>query len=95
MVNGHAGKHLPKATSSLGDPLMRIFRRKIAQSRLRSFARNPSHVSLSAVSRRSGVPSWPSVTRRVLSRMTTVAVRGSLPVNVKWKVAFSPSDCPR
>jgi len=50
------GKHLPKATSSLGDPLIRIFRRTSAHSRLRSFARNPSHVSLSAVSRRSGVP---------------------------------------
>ena len=54
---------MPKAIKSLGDPLIRIFRRKSAHSRLRSFARNPSHVSPSAVSRRSGVPSWPSETR--------------------------------
>src|SRR5438874_12180612 len=52
----HDGKHLPKATSSLGDPLMRIFLRSKAHSRLRSFARNPSHVSLSAVTRRSASP---------------------------------------
>lgn len=48
----HDGKHFPKAISSFGDPLMRIFRRRSAHSRLRSLARNPSHVSLSAVSRR-------------------------------------------
>jgi hypothetical protein len=45
----HDGKHLPKATSSFGDPLMRMRRRNKAHSRLRSFARKPSHVSLSAV----------------------------------------------
>ena len=52
--SAHDGKHLPKATSSLGDPLMRIFLRSKAHSRLRSFATNPSHVSLSAVTIRDG-----------------------------------------
>src|SRR5262245_38551416 len=45
----HEGKHLPKARSNRGDPLMRIFLRSRAQTRLRSFARKPSHVRLSAV----------------------------------------------
>src|SRR5262249_55446041 len=45
----HDGKHFPKASSNRGDPLMRIFRRSKAQTRLRSFARKPSHVWLSAV----------------------------------------------
>src|SRR5262249_48387400 len=52
----HEGKHLPKATSNLGDPLMRTPLRSRPHSRLRSFARKPSHVSLSAVTRRSASP---------------------------------------
>src|ERR1700757_5307521 len=54
------GKHLPKATSSLGDPLMRMRLRSSAHSRLRSFARKPSHVSLSANTRRPAPPWGPS-----------------------------------
>src|SRR5262249_51045828 len=50
------GKHLPKAISNFGEPLMRMRLRSSAHSRLRSFARNPSHVSLSAVTRRSALP---------------------------------------
>lgn len=46
----HDGKHLPKATSGVGDPRMRMRLRSKAQRRLRSFARKPSHVSLSATS---------------------------------------------
>ena len=52
----YEGKHLPKATSSFGEPLMRIRLRNSAHSRLRSFARKPSHVSLSAVTLRSASP---------------------------------------
>src|SRR5438105_11836767 len=52
----HEGKHLPKATSNFGDPLMRILLRSSAHSRLRSFARKPSHVSLSAITCRSATP---------------------------------------
>jgi hypothetical protein len=48
-LSGYEGKHKPKAINSRGDPLNRIFRLSNAQSRLRSFARKPSHVSLSAV----------------------------------------------
>ncbi len=51
------GKQLPNATSSFGDPLKRILRRTKAQNKLRSFAKNPSHVALSAVSRKSAFPS--------------------------------------
>ena len=52
----HDGKHLPNATSSFGDPLMRSRRCNKAQSRLRSFARKANHVSLSAVTLRSASP---------------------------------------
>src|SRR5262249_49360560 len=52
----HEGKHFPKAISNFGDPLMRIFLRSSAHSRLRSFARKPSQFSLSAVTRRSASP---------------------------------------
>src|SRR5262249_48639330 len=52
----YEGKHLPKAISNFGDPLMWIFLRSSAHSRLRSFARKPSHVSLSALTRRSASP---------------------------------------
>src|SRR5215831_13243648 len=52
----HDGKHFPKASSSRGDPLIRIFRRSKAQTRLRSFARKPSHVWLSAVTTISALP---------------------------------------
>src|SRR6516162_4768870 len=52
----YEGKHLPKATSSRGEPLIRILRRNKAHSSLRSLARKPSHVSLSAVMRRSASP---------------------------------------
>jgi hypothetical protein len=40
----HDGKHLPNATTSLGEPLMRIRWRSKAHSRPRSFARKPSYV---------------------------------------------------
>jgi len=50
----HDGKHLPKASSNRGDPLSRIFRRSNAQKRFRSPARNPSHVSESAMTLRFG-----------------------------------------
>ena len=56
LESAHDGKHLPNATSSFGDPLMRILLRSKAHKRLRSFARKPSHVSLSAVTRRSASP---------------------------------------
>src|SRR5215471_1788951 len=52
----HDGKHFPKASSNRGDPLIRIFRRSKAQTRLRSFARKPSHVWLSAVTTISALP---------------------------------------
>jgi hypothetical protein len=52
----HDGKHLPKASNSRGDPLIRRRRRSNAHSKLRSFARKPSQVSLSAVTRRSAAP---------------------------------------
>ena len=45
----HDGKHLPNARSSLGDPFRTIFRRSNAQTRLRSFRRNPTQVRLSAL----------------------------------------------
>src|SRR4051794_22700111 len=48
----HEGKHLPKATRSFGDPWKRMRRRNNAHSKVRSFAKKPSHVSLSAVTRR-------------------------------------------
>src|SRR5208282_894877 len=78
------GKHLPKARSKRGDPLRRIFRVSKAQTRLRSFRRNPSHARLSAVTRKSGEPMCPCSTRIVLLRITTVALAGSCPMNVKW-----------
>ena len=53
---GYDGKHLPNLTSNLGDPLMRIFLRISAQMRLRSLARSPSQVRLSAVMWMSAVP---------------------------------------
>src|SRR6185369_8651294 len=58
----HDGKHLPKANNNLGDPLSRIFRLSSAHTRLRSFARKPSHVLLSAVTCRSAFPLCPSLT---------------------------------
>src|SRR5262249_54948780 len=42
-------KHLANARSHRGEPFNLIFRRISAQARLRSLARNPSHVRLSAV----------------------------------------------
>ena len=51
----HEGKQRPKARRSRGEPLMRILRRKSAQSKLRSLARNPSQVELSAKTCRSGM----------------------------------------
>ena len=91
----HDGKHLPKATKNRGEPFMRTFRRKSAQRRFLSFAKNPSQVRLSAVMRRSGVPTCPGSTRIALSRMTIVASVGSSPVNVKWNVASRPSEACR
>ena len=38
----YEGKHFPEATSNFGEPLMRIFWRSKAQSKLRSFARKTS-----------------------------------------------------
>jgi len=35
----HVGKHLPKATSNLGEPLIRIFRRSKAHSKRRAVAK--------------------------------------------------------
>jgi len=64
----HAGKHLPKATSSRGDPLIRIFRRTRAHGRFRSPARNPSHVATSASTRKSALSWSPSRTVMALSR---------------------------
>jgi hypothetical protein len=43
------GKHLPKARSKRGDPLIRILRRRNAHTMLFSLARKPSQVRLSAV----------------------------------------------
>jgi hypothetical protein len=76
------GKHLPKARSKRGDPFRRIFRVSNAQTRLRSFRRNPSHARLSAVTRKSGEPTCPCSTRIVLSRITTLALAGSCPAVV-------------
>jgi len=56
VIMTYEGKHLPKATSRRGEPLIRILRRHKAHKRLRSLARKPSHVSLSAVTRRSASP---------------------------------------
>ncbi len=83
MSRNHDGKHLPNATSSFGEPLMRIFLRSKAHSKLRSFARKPSHVSLSAVTLRSDLPRCPSSTLSLPSRMVIVACFSSLPVNEK------------
>src|SRR5262249_54026354 len=58
----HDGKHFPNASNNRGEPLIRIFLRSKAQTRLRSFARNPSHVSLSAVTAISASPIRPSFT---------------------------------
>src|SRR5262245_33354018 len=52
----HDGKHFPKASNNRGDPLMRIFLRSKAQTKLRSFARKLSHVRLSAVTSRLAFP---------------------------------------
>src|SRR5262245_11333816 len=92
VTSAHDGKHLPKATSSLGDPLRRNFLRTSPHSRPRSFATKPSHHLVSAVTRKSAVPTCPSLTCTVLSRITTVAFRSSVPVNAKWYVVFRPSD---
>jgi hypothetical protein len=51
------GKHLPKATSSLGDPLIRIFRRRSAHTTFFSFRRKPIQVCELAVTCRSR---WPT-----------------------------------
>jgi hypothetical protein len=76
----HAGKHFPKATSSLSGPCSRIVRRSNAQTTLFSFFKKPSHVFESAVTCKSGWPTCPSCTAIFLSRITMVACRCSSPV---------------
>src|SRR5437867_4068293 len=65
-ANRYDGKQRSKASKSRGEPLMRIFRRSRAQTRLASLRRKRSHVWLSAMRRRFGVPVWPSDTFSVL-----------------------------
>src|SRR5690349_12883046 len=59
------GKHLPNFSSRRGSPLILIFRRMRARGRLFSCARKPSQVLASAVTRRSGLPSRPSLMSKV------------------------------
>src|SRR5688572_14553233 len=91
---GYCGKQYPNATSSFSGPSSRIFRRNNAHTMFFSFLRKPIHVCESAETCRSGWPICPSYTLTFWSMITTVACRCSLPVKVKWKVAFNPADLP-
>src|SRR5438445_6756281 len=59
------GKHLPNATSSFGEPFKRMRLVSSAHTRLRSLARKPSQVLLSAVTQRSAELVCPSLTSTV------------------------------
>src|SRR5947207_11829718 len=80
----HDGKQRLKARNHFGFPCSRTRRVSKAHKRFRSPARNPSHVSESAMTLRFDLPSSPFSTVNFPSRIVTVASACSLPVNTKW-----------
>ena len=80
----HDGKQRLKASNHFGFPCNRMRRVSKAHKRFRSPARNPSHVSESAMTLMLGLPSSPFSTVNFPSQIVTVASAGSLPVETKW-----------
>src|SRR6266498_4661945 len=83
-VEIHDGKQRLSASNHFGFPCNRTRRVSNAHKRFRSPARNPSHVSESAMILRFGLPSRSFSTVIFPSRIITVASADSLPVKTRW-----------